>query len=91
MPGASETNDNFGYAIALNDINGDGKADLAVGPPYVSINAEEATASITVIPGSRAALAATSAYTYNQGSPGIPGAAEDGDCFGQTLVRPWPH
>lgn len=86
IPGASETNDNFGYAIALNDINGDGKADLAVGTPYESIGAEEATGSITVIPGSSAGLAAASAYTYNQGSTGIPGAAEDGDCFGQALA-----
>lgn len=86
IPGASETNDNFGYAIALNDINGDGKADLAVGAPYESIGAEEATGSITVIPRSTAGLAATSAYTYNQGSTGIPGAAEDGDCFGQALA-----
>ncbi|GAA5006670.1 FG-GAP-like repeat-containing protein [Streptomyces krungchingensis] len=86
IPGTSETNDKFGYAVTLNDINGDGKADLAVGSPYESIGAAESTGSITVIPGSASGLAATSAYAYNQGSTGIPGTAEGGDRFGEGVA-----
>lgn len=86
IPGASETNDNFGYAVALNDINGDGRADLVVGAPYESIGAAEATGSVTVIHGSASGLATTAAYTYNQGSTGVPGAAEGGDQFGEAVA-----
>ncbi|MFC7843488.1 FG-GAP-like repeat-containing protein [Streptomyces sp. NPDC057382] len=86
IPGTSEASDNFGYAVALNDINGDGKADLAVGTPNESIGSAEATGSITVIPGSTSGLATTSSYTYNQGSTGIPGTAEGGDNFGQAVA-----
>ncbi len=86
VPGASETNDNFGYAVSLGDINRDGMADLAVGAPYESIDAQEATGSVTVIPGSAAGLATTSAYAYNQGSPGVPGTSEGGDHFGEAVA-----
>lgn len=86
IPGASETNDNFGHAVALNDIDGDGRADLVVGAPYESIGAAESTGSVTVIPGSASGLATTSAHAYDQGSAGIPGAAEGGDHFGEAVV-----
>lgn len=86
IPGVSETNDNFGQAVALHDINGDGKADLVVGAPYESIGSAEATGSVTVIPGSADGLVTNSAYGFNQGSAGIPGAAEGGDYFGKAVA-----
>ncbi|MFG3113002.1 FG-GAP-like repeat-containing protein [Streptomyces sp. NPDC048197] len=86
IPGASETNDNFGHAVALDDINGDGRADLVVGAPYESIGAAESTGSVTVIPGSASGLATTSAHAYDQGTTGVPGAAEGGDHFGEAVA-----
>ncbi|WP_030543833.1 FG-GAP-like repeat-containing protein [Streptomyces albus] len=86
IPGVSEESDNFGSAVALNDINGDGRADLAVGAPQESIGSAELTGSVTVIPGSADGLATTSASAYNQGSTGIPGAAEAGDLFGDAVA-----
>lgn len=86
IPGASEAEDNFGFAVALNDINGDSRADLAVGAPTETIGAAEATGSVTVIPGSTGGLATASAYAYSQDSTGVPGAAEQGDWFGDSLA-----
>ncbi|MGX1886286.1 FG-GAP-like repeat-containing protein [Streptomyces sp. NPDC055287] len=86
IPGASEAEDFFGSAVALDDIDGDNRADLAVGAPAESIGSAEGTGSVTVIPGSAGGLATASAYGYNQDSAGVPGAAEVADYFGVALA-----
>ncbi|MFJ9964090.1 FG-GAP-like repeat-containing protein [Streptomyces avermitilis] len=85
IPGASEANDAFGYSVTLGDINGDGHADLAVGAPYETVGTEEATGSVTVIPGAAAGLSTGTSYAYNQGSADVPGASEGGDWFGSAV------
>ncbi|MCM2577635.1 FG-GAP-like repeat-containing protein [Streptomyces meridianus] len=86
VPGASEEGDEFGSSVTLGDINGDGLADLAVGSRYESVGTAEYTGSVTVIPGAVGGLATGAAYAYNQGSPGVPGAAEAGDYFGAAVA-----
>ena len=46
----------------------DGHADLAVGAPYETVGTEEATGSVTVIPGAATGLSTGTSYAYNQGS-----------------------
>lgn len=53
VPGASEVDDQFGYAVASADFNKDGYADLAVGQPGETVGTVDAAGSVTVIYGSK--------------------------------------
>jgi disulfide bond formation protein DsbB len=83
---AAEVGDQFGYALAVGDFNGDGFADLAVG-----VNGEDAGAiidagAVNVLYGSATGLSATGNQVWHQDSSGIRDAAEAGDQFGHALA-----
>ncbi|WP_030206705.1 FG-GAP-like repeat-containing protein [Streptomyces sp. NRRL S-87] len=60
VPGDPGTDDNFGYALATGDFNGDGYDDLAVGAPRdrtgSTTRLSDAPGSVTVLYGSPAGL-----------------------------------
>ncbi|HVF06473.1 MAG TPA: FG-GAP repeat protein [Frankiaceae bacterium] len=79
---------NFGTAVAVGDFDGDGRADAAVGAPYGSSRdgAPFRTGTVTVLRGASAGLTTTGVRVWHQDTPGVPGAAEDGDRFGTVLA-----
>jgi hypothetical protein len=58
VPGASETDDGFGSALAAGDFNGDGFSDLAIGVPGEDI-AFQNSGRVVIIYGSPQGLAAS--------------------------------
>ncbi|TLQ42184.1 FG-GAP and VCBS repeat-containing protein [Streptomyces marianii] len=83
---ASPNGDRFGYSLSLGDINGDGKADLAIGTPGKDINGVEGTGAVTVLYGTAAGPNTSfKIQQYAQSSPGVPGDDEPGDGFGDSL------
>jgi hypothetical protein len=84
IPGVIEAGDQFGYALASADFNGDGMADLAVGEPLEDHNAVNA-GWVTVIPG-HADGAVAGVRIFTQDTRGVPEAQEAGDRFGQALA-----
>lgn len=90
IPGASEYGDNFGASVAVGDLDGDGRADLAAGAPGESLGSEPdlilSAGTVTVLRGAASGLTTTGAVALTQDSPGIPGAAESIDNFGATLL-----
>jgi hypothetical protein len=68
------------------DFNDDGFADLAVGVPLEDTAANTNDGGVNVIYGSAAGLSATGNQFWNQDTPGIFGAAESGDRFGDSLA-----
>lgn len=80
----------FGAGLATGDIDDDGYADLAVGAPGEGVPGQPATSAggvVTVLYGSPGGLRARPAVgTWTQDSPGVPGIAEIGDGFGETLA-----
>src|SRR5215204_5534200 len=81
--GAAEPDDIFGEALAAGDFNGDGAADLAIGA-----SGENSFAGVVhVLYGSATVgLTATGSQLWSQDSPGIGGAAEPDDLFGEALA-----
>jgi hypothetical protein len=87
IAGDVERGDNFGSSLAIGDFDGDGRADLAVGAPRDSItDAAAAAGTVNVIYGSSSGLAVTGNHLLNQSIPGIPGAWEKNDLFGQSVA-----
>ncbi|MFG1666298.1 FG-GAP and VCBS repeat-containing protein [Streptomyces sp. Y7] len=86
VPGASETNDNFGWDLDLGDINGDGFLDLAIGVAGENIGSTANTGAVTILYGTASGLNTTSgAQSFAQSTAGVPGDDEDDDMFGIDL------
>ena len=89
-PAASLEEDDFGLALAADDFNDDGLADLAVGAPgrgCLECDEEYGYGEVIVLPGTAAGGVTTSGrQVLTQNSPGIPGTAEPGDGFGAALA-----
>ncbi|BBC34920.1 Integrin [Streptomyces graminofaciens] len=85
VPGTDEEYDDFGSALALGDVTGDGRADLAVGAPYEDVNGKRNVGNVVLLKGSSAGLTTTGAQSFHQATAGVPGAAEAGDHFGSSL------
>ncbi len=87
VPGAAESADEFGSALASGDFDGDGFDDLAVGALSEDIDGVFNAGSVTILFGSGAGvlLNASSSVTYDQSEfPGL--AMEPGDEFGGALA-----
>lgn len=88
--GDSEMNDYFGGALAIGDFNGDKIMDLAIGAPWEDISNQISTlidaGAVNVLYGSGNKFTATGNQIWTQASPGIQGASEAGDFFGQALA-----
>jgi hypothetical protein len=87
VPGAAESADEFGSALASGDFDGDGFDDLAVGALSEDIDGVFNAGSVTILFGSGAGLLlnASSSVTYDQSEfPGL--AMEPGDEFGGALA-----
>jgi hypothetical protein len=85
VPGTGEDGDLFGAAFAAGDLNGDGKADLAIGAPGEDIGTVGNAGAFTVLYGSGAGTTTQGATLFAQNTSGVPGTAEKNDAFGGGL------
>lgn len=85
VPGADEYNDSFGGALAAGDVDRDDYPDLAVGANFETIGDAAEAGNVWVLRGGPSGLTATGAVSLNQGTPGVPGANESSDLFGDVV------
>ncbi|MDQ0774808.1 hypothetical protein QF026_003274 [Streptomyces aurantiacus] len=90
VPGVAEAGDRFGAALAVADVDRDGRDDLIAGAPGEAIGSRAGAGAAWLLHGGAQGLldadgAATSA-SWNQDTPGVPGVAEAGDTFGAAVA-----
>ncbi|WP_328745303.1 VCBS repeat-containing protein [Streptomyces sp. NBC_00285] len=85
VPGTAEQGDAWGNDLSVADVDGDGRADVAVGAPGEDVGTVRDAGAVWLLRGSGTGLTATGAQSFDQNSPGIPGAAEEGDAWGAQV------
>lgn len=85
VPGINESDDNWGAALALSDMNGDDRADLAVGAHLETVGQTEETGAVTVLYGGSGGITGSGAASFHQNRSGVPGGNEADDNWGITL------
>lgn len=86
VPGTQEPNDGFASSVAVGDVNGDGRADVAAGAPQEDIGAVADAGAATVLYGGPGGLTGTGAQQFSQNTAGVPGGAEQDDAFGGAVA-----
>jgi cysteine-rich repeat protein len=84
--GVAEAGDQFGYALAAGDFDGDNYDDLAIGVPGQVLNGYSGAGTIHVLFGSASGLTATDNQYLGQDLPNVAGGAAQGDQFGYALA-----
>ena len=82
MRGSAEYNDRFGEALAVADVDGDHRAELAVGVPGENGGA----GAVQLVRGSRKGLTDKDNQLWSQDSKGVAGTARSADLFGASLA-----
>ncbi|MQY05233.1 FG-GAP repeat protein [Actinomadura macrotermitis] len=82
VPGIGRVEDDFGYALAAGDVNGDGRADLAVGAPKSDVGGAFDAGTAFLLLGSPSGLTGRGAQEFSQASRGVPGTAVAHEHFG---------
>ncbi len=86
VPGTAAPYDRFGEALAVGDITGDGRDDLAIGVPGKLVSKRRAAGAVVVLQGSVGGISTTGAQWITQSLGKVPGTAETGDLFGAALA-----
>ncbi|WP_375424052.1 FG-GAP repeat protein [uncultured Friedmanniella sp.] len=76
----------FGDALAVGDVDGDGRDDLAVGSPGYQPVGKTRQGAVLLLRGSRQGLTLKGHQVWTQQSPGVPGVAASEDRFGGALA-----
>ncbi|GAA1835191.1 VCBS repeat-containing protein [Microlunatus capsulatus] len=82
----AEKSDQFGKAVAIGDIAGSGKADLAVGVPYENVGRIADAGAVHVLRGSTAGVSTAADQLLTQNSKGAGDKSEKGDRFGWAVT-----
>ena len=88
IQGLAQAGDQFGFALAAGDFDGDGRDDLAIGAPGESIEADglDEAGVVQLLYGTANGLTAAGNQLFIQGENGLLGIAEEGDLFGWALA-----
>ncbi|HZZ27006.1 MAG TPA: hypothetical protein VFE46_03285 [Pirellulales bacterium] len=82
----SANGDEFGFALAAGNFNGQPGDDLAIGAPLAEVGSVQDAGLVAVVSGSTKGLVLTGVTFISQGTAGFGDAAKKGDNFGATLA-----
>jgi len=83
-----ESGDNFGFALAVGDFDGNGIDDLIAGVPKEDLEAtgDSDAGMVSDMLGALSGLSGCNDTTWDQDTGGIDGVGEDGDTYGSALA-----
>jgi hypothetical protein len=81
----TQPSDQFGFAVAVADVNGDGHADVAIGAPGKDVSGVVNAGAVYVLRGTAHGLSTAHPQRFTLSSPGVPGAAHHNGQFGSAL------
>ena len=84
VAGGNQSGDQFGFALAVGDFDGDGYDDLAIGKPFEDLGDDDDTGRVQVMYGSSSGVSTSGETTLDQDTLGY--SNEDGDNFGRSLA-----
>ena len=82
--GAQEAGDRVGSCVAVEDVTGDGKAEVAVGIAGEGFSGLTDAGSVALLRGSADGVVGEGSKVVHQNTAGVPGVAEKGDKFGES-------
>ncbi|WP_344838329.1 VCBS repeat-containing protein [Actinocorallia longicatena] len=77
--------DDFGGAVAVGDVNGDGLADVAAAAPGKDIGGAREAGGVYLLFGSKQGVTTNGVQAITENTPGVPGAAQKNDLFGSGV------
>ncbi|MGY5075585.1 FG-GAP-like repeat-containing protein [Streptomyces nigrescens] len=80
--GAQESGDRLGSCVAVADVTGDGRAEIALGISGEDFSGLADAGSIALLHGTASGVTGAGSQVLHQNTPGVPGVAEKNDAFG---------
>ncbi|NLU70855.1 FG-GAP-like repeat-containing protein [Streptomyces sp. HNM0574] len=80
--GAQEKGDRVGSCVAVADVTGDGRAEVALGISGEDFSGLTDAGSVALLRGTGKGVSGEGSQVLHQNTPGVPGVAEKGDKFG---------
>ena len=77
----------LGFSLTAMDLDADGLDELVAGAKEHSIGSESDTGAVLVMPGTALGATIVSSQFWHQDLDEVPGANEDGDQFGRSLLK----
>ncbi|MDN0200972.1 VCBS repeat-containing protein [Streptomyces sp. S.PNR 29] len=85
VPGVQEGTDDFGSALSVGDVDGDGYGDVLAGIPHEDFGGLQDAGTFAVVPGGPDGPTGAGTKVLSQNSADVPGTAENGDLFGGNV------
>ncbi|NEC13222.1 VCBS repeat-containing protein [Streptomyces sp. SID8014] len=86
LHGAQEKGDHFGSCVAVADVTGDGRAEIALGISGEDFSGLTDAGSLALLHGTASGVTGEGSQVMHQNTPGVPGVAESGDEFGSACA-----
>ncbi|MFG2647863.1 FG-GAP and VCBS repeat-containing protein [Streptomyces sp. NPDC048436] len=85
VPGTAEDGDDWGGELSVDDVDGDGYADVAVGAPGEDVGSVRDAGAVWLLRGSGEGVTGAGAQSFDQNTAYVPGVVEEGDVWGGQI------
>jgi hypothetical protein len=85
VAGANEKRDEWGNAVAVGDLTGDGRPEVIVTAAGETLDSTKYAGGYTVLRATSTGVTGTGSFGVTQGTANVPDSSEEADCLGWTV------